>query len=86
MGFIKFINSLYHKDLDLYCSNITTIDASLESSKKVNKLSKRDLEIKDSLVDCYAKRAVYKDKFMDIMELNFIEFSLNYEPLLKSII
>jgi len=66
--------------LKLVSSSFNVLPISLDGSHKVKTNSaNEDVATNDSLLDVYAKRAMYADKIPDIMALNCITFATKYK-------
>ena len=66
--------------LKLVSSSFYVVPISLNGSRKVKTTSgNEDVVTDDSLLDVYAKRAMYAEKIPDIITLNFIAFATKYE-------
>ena len=65
--------------LKLYSTTFNVIPVSLNGSRKVEtQQNGSDTCTKDSLLDKYAKRSIYKQSFPEIMNVNFVEFATKY--------
>ena len=66
--------------LKVVSSSFNVLPISLDGSRKVKTNSgNEDVATNDSLLDVYAKRAMYADKIPKIMTFNFITFATKYK-------